>query len=201
MSISLGKPSKPHKIIYLLDINKTMTDAWYKYFNGALNVKIVNDYFSNFMNEHPEVEGIVSPANSFGLMDGGYDKAIIDYLGKAAQTNVLTILDAVYSGYQPIGTCLSVPFYKYTILHTPTMRTPEQIVDKRVIYDCMRSCLLESLKARHDYIVIPAFGGLTGGVPYDEIARLMFLAYTEVYNKRDTTDWGYAKYIANELRK
>lgn len=200
MTMSLGKPSKQHKIIYLLDINKDMTDAWYTYFKDAPNVKIINDYFSDFMDEHPEVEGIVTPANSFGLMDGGYDKAIIDYLGQQAQTEVLIMIDIAYQGYQPVGTCLNVPFNNYAILHTPTMRTPEVIIDRRVVYDCMRSCLLESLKAGHDYIVVPAFGGLTGGVPHDEIARLMFLAYTEVYNKRDGGSWGYARYLANELR-
>ena len=95
--------------IYLLDINKEMTDAWQKYFDLS-NVEIINDEFTTFMNKHPDIEAIVSPANSFGLMDGGYDKAIIDYLGERAQTNVFTMLNAVYNGYQPIGTCLSVPF-------------------------------------------------------------------------------------------
>lgn len=160
--------------IYLLDINKEMTDAWHKYFKDVEDVEIVNDCFANFMNEHLDITGIVSPANSFGFMDGGYDKAIIDYLGERAQTNVLTMLNLVYNGYQPIETCLSVPFYKYIILHTPTMRTPEVIVDHRVIFDCMRSCLLAASKQRCESIVIPAFGGLTGQVQYDTIARMMF---------------------------
>ena len=187
--------------IYLLDINKEMTDAWHKYFKGIGDIEIVNDYFSNFMNHHPEIDGIVSPANSFGLMDGGYDKAIIDYLGERAQTNILTMLDAVYDGYQPIGTCLSVPFDKYIILHTPTMRTPEVIVDHRVIFDCMRSCLLEASKQKCKSIVIPAFGGLTGRVPYDTIARMMFFAYKQAHNKPAEINWGYACYIAKELRR
>ncbi len=187
--------------IYLLDINKDMTDAWCKYFKDIEGVEIVNDYFANFMDEHPEITGIVSPANSFGLMDGGYDKAIIDYLGERAQTNVLTMLDAVYKGYQPIGTCLPIPFGKYTILHTPTMRTPEIIVDHRVIYDCMRSCLLKAIESKCEFVVIPAFGGLTGKVPYDTIARMMFLAYQQLCNKPREIGWGYACYIAKELKR
>lgn len=187
--------------IYLLDINKNMTNAWYQYFKDVENVEIVNDYFSNFMDEHSEVTGIVSPANSFGLMDGGYDKAIIDYLGHYAQTNVLTVLDAVYNGYQPVGTCLAVPFHNYFILHTPTMRTPEAIIDYRVVYDCMRSCLLKAKELNCESIVIPAFGGLTGKVPYDTIARMMFLAYRHLDNVPNEINWGYACYIAKELRK
>ena len=187
--------------IYLLDINKNMTDAWQKYFKDIEDVEIVHDYFDNFMDEHSEVTGIVSPANSFGLMDGGYDKAIIDYLGERAQTNVLSVLDAVYKGYQPIGTCLSVPYDKYIILHTPTMRTPEIIVDHRVIFDCMRSCLLKAKETKCESIVIPAFGGLTGKVPYDTIARMMFLAYKQIDNIPSEINWGYAYYIAKELRE
>lgn len=186
--------------IYLLDINKNMTDAWYKYFKDAKDLEIINDYFDNFMNTHPEVTGIVSPANSFGLMDGGYDKAIIDYLGEEAQTNVLTLLDIVYQGYQPIGTCLSIPYYKYVILHTPTMRAPEIIIDHRVIYDCMRSCLLKAIEINCNSIVIPAFGGLTGKVPYDVIAKMMFFAYEQIYNKPKEINWGYVSYIAKTLK-
>ena len=187
--------------IYLLDINKEMTDAWYKYFKDT-DVEIINDYFDRFMHQHPEVDGIVSPANSFGLMTGGYDKAIIDYLGTGAQTNVLTILDAVYKGYQPVGTCLPVPYAKYIILHTPTMRTPETIDDYRVVYDCMYSCLLKAEETKCECIVIPAFGALTGRVPYDSVARKMYLAYKHIYNppidKR--AGWDYAMSVARELK-
>lgn len=187
--------------IYLLDINKDMTDAWYQYFKDIENVEIVNDCFSNFMSEHPEVDGIVSPANSFGLMDGGYDKAIVDYLGYHAQTNVLTVLDAVYGGYQPVGTCLPIPYAKYMILHTPTMRTPEPIIDHRVIYDCMRSCLLKAKEMNCECIVIPAFGALTGRVTYNIVAKMMYLAYKHFYNPPKKLGWGYALYVAKELKQ
>jgi hypothetical protein len=74
--------------ITLLDINKNMTDAWSKYFENIENVEIVHNYFSNFMDEYQDVDAIVSPANSFGLMDGGYDKAITDYFGSELMKEV-----------------------------------------------------------------------------------------------------------------
>ena len=185
--------------IYLLDINKDMTIAWQEYFKDFDNVEIINDSFSNFMNLHIEIDGIVSPANSFGLMDGGYDKAIIDYLGQQAQTNVFTLLSIVYNGYQPVGTSLCVPFGKYIILHTPTMRTPEKIIDDRIIYDCMYSCILEAKKKNLSNIVIPAFGGCTGDVPYRKIAKLMYLAYKDVNFKGEKCNWRYARHIKQEL--
>ena len=74
--------------IYLLDINLNVTLEWEKYFSSVEDVEIVNSDFASFMDTHPEIEAIVSPANSFGLMDGGYDKAITDYFGKGLMKNV-----------------------------------------------------------------------------------------------------------------
>ena len=175
--------------IYLLDINKEMTDVWKRFFKDIPNIEIHNSDFNSFMKAHEDIEGIVSPANSFGLMDGGYDKAIIDYLGPQAQSNVLTMLNLIYYGEQPVGTCLAVPFWKYTILHTPTMRTPGKILDRTVIYFCMRSVLLTCIKANIKSVVIPAFGGCTGQMDKREIANMMRLAYEQITNRPKEMDW------------
>lgn len=201
--------------IYLLDINKGMTDAWHKYFDLP-DVEIVNEDFAIFMNEHPDIEAIVSPANSFGLMDGGYDKAITDYFGKQLMKDVQSTIMRDWYGEQPVGTSISVPIvdriiYKQIddekvvpcnpiLIHTPSMRTPEYIVDYRTIYQCMRTTLIEALRQEVDNVVIPAFGGLTGKVPCDVIARMMFLAYKQIYNQPNELTWGYALHIAKELR-
>ena len=175
--------------IYLLDINKEMTDTWQRFFKDVPNIEIHNTDFNTFMKAHEDVEAIVSPANSFGLMDGGYDKAIIDYLGPNAQTNVLTMLNLIYYGEQPVGTCLAVPFWKYTILHTPTMRTPGKILDRTVIYSCMRSVLMTCMKAKIKSVVIPAFGGCTGEMDKREIANMMRLAYKQITNRPEEINW------------
>lgn len=201
--------------IYLLDINKEMTDAWHKYFNLP-NVEIVNEDFATFMDKHSDIEAIVSPANSFGLMDGGYDKAITDYFGKQLMKDVQDVIIKDWYGEQPVGTSISVPIVKFydkqiddertlqcnpILIHTPSMRTPEQIIDSRIVYQCMRTTLIEALKQEVDSIVIPAFGGLTGRVPYDVIAKMMFLAYKQICNQPKELNWGYACYVAKELRK
>lgn len=168
--------------IYLLDQNRKMCEAWSRRFIGLDNVEIVNDTFSEFMLGHPTIEGIVSPANSFGIMDGGYDKAIIDCLGRPAQYNVFCMLNIKYNNYQPVGTCMAVPYDMYTILHTPTMRYPEKIKDDRVVYNCMYSCLNEAKKSKLNSVVIPAFGACTGMLDFDVVAQHMYNAYM-VYNK------------------
>ncbi len=204
--------------LYLLDINSDMTDAWQKYFKFN-NIEIVNEDFAIFMDNHPNIEAIVSPANSFGLMDGGYDKAIIDYFGEQLMKDVQKSIMLKWYGEQPVGTSITVPISnrivpdikrglmgkKYAILiHTPSMRTPEVIEDSRIIYQCMRTTLIEAEKQEVNSIVIPAFGGLTGKVPYDDIAKMMFLAYMQIHtrpNEIDEMNWSYALNIAKKLRK
>ena len=201
--------------IYLLDINKEMTNAWIKYFSTS-GVEIVNDDFATFISEHPFIEAVVSPANSFGLMDGGYDKAIIDYYGPQLMEHVKYKIINDWYGEQPVGTSMSVPItnrfytkklngedkeiiYNPILIHTPTMRTPEVIKDQRIIYQCMRTTLIEAINQGVDSIVIPAFGGCTGKVDPDTVAKMMFLAHEQICNQPDKLTWGYAYYITRSL--
>ena len=189
--------------IYLLDINKEMTDAWNKYFNNIEDVEIIHDDFANFMDNHLNIEAVVSPANSFGLMDGGYDAAITDYFGETLMKEVQLKIIFDWYGEQPVGTSISVPIYSRIfntvlgsknpiLIHTPTMRTPESIKDSRIIYQCMRTTLIEALRQNVKSIVIPAFGGCCGKVPYDQIARMMYLAYNQIMNRPTNINWEYA---------
>ena len=56
------------------------------YFNQE-DIELVNDSFENFM-EQNKVPCVVSPANAFGLMDGGYDLAITEWYGVQLQERV-----------------------------------------------------------------------------------------------------------------
>jgi len=196
--------------IYLLDINKNMTDAWEKLFHPLKDVEIINEDFATFMDKHPNIEAVVSPANSFGLMDGGYDKAITDYFGEGLMKDVQKSILLKWNGEQPVGTSMTIPIYNRTfttilgtrycvLIHTPSMRTPEVIKDSRIIYQCMRTTLIEAKRQEIKSIVIPAFGGLTGKVPCNEIAKMMLLAYKQLCNKPNEINWDYALGIANEL--
>lgn len=201
--------------IYLLDINKEMTDAWSKYFEET-GVEIVNEDFATFIKNHPDIEAIVSPANSFGLMDGGYDKAITNYYGPQLMEHVKYKIIHEFGGEQPVGTSISVPIVNrfYTkrlededreiicnpiLIHTPTMRTPEEITDYRIVYQCMRTTILEAINQGVESIVIPAFGGCTGKVPPNIIAKMMFLAYNQLCHPPKELTWGYAYHIVKSL--
>lgn len=88
------------------------------------------------------------------------------------------------------------------LIHTPTMRVPEEIKDKSVVYQCMRSTLIMAKKENIQNIVIPAFGAATGRVPYFTVANLMCQAFINVFlmNLDKYNDWNWADYVTAILK-
>lgn len=175
----------------LLDVNPAMTMSWKKYFS-AEGVKVVTSDLGEFMEKHGnEVDAIVSPANSFGIMDGGYDKAIIEIFGRELQSLVQEKIRRKYYGEQPVGTALSVeiPGSSKILIHVPTMRIPQRIKDETVIYHCMRSMLMEAVAQKIKTVLVPAFGGSTGQVPPETIARMMWGAYVQLSVAYPVSGW------------
>ena len=168
--------------IYLLDINPEITKAWEKEFASYNNFHIVTDEFKHFMDTHKSIECIVSPANSFGYMNGGYDKAITDYFGVEVEKEVQRFINTHLFGEQPVGTSIMVDIPKTNkkLIHTPTMRLPSSIKDEMIIYQCMRSTLMCAIKGKVKSIVIPAFGGATGKAKPSIIAKYMSAAYKQI---------------------
>ena len=92
---------------------------------------------------------IVSPANSFGQMDGGIDAVLsyllkknydTDYIGRKVRKEI----EKEYYGEQPIGTCILIPTEneKYPFLaHAPTMTTPENVVGTLNAYYAFKAVL------------------------------------------------------------
>jgi O-acetyl-ADP-ribose deacetylase (regulator of RNase III) len=73
---------------------------------------------------------LVSPANSYGMMDGGIDAAYSAFFGPAVQIAVQEAINRRPEGYLPVGASLAVrtghqriPF----LIVAPTMHTPEEV--------------------------------------------------------------------------
>jgi len=201
--------------IYLLDNKQAMVDAWRKYFDplNDSRIEICCMNFSDFMNTHKDIEAIVSPANSYGLMDGGYDKAIVDYFGKGFDYSVQDCILEKYLGEQPIGTSMSMLITTHLVyaddpfettrcsilIHTPTMRVPEVIRDYRIVYQCMRSTLIQAIDEDVDSVVIPAFGAGCGQVPVEIVAHMMYMAYQQIVKQPKELNWKYALTCARQI--
>lgn len=169
--------------LYLAAVKDELARAYEKTFAGVDRVEITRDDFASFMNRHPDVDGIVSPANSFGLLTGGFDKAIREYFGMELQKAVREKIQTEWFGEQTVGTSMALdipgnPGKK--LIHTPTMRTPSVILDYQVVYLCMRSALMAAIEEGTEALLVPAFGGGAGKVPAEVIARNMRSAYDQI---------------------
>lgn len=168
--------------IYLLDFNINLTNAWSNKFKDMPNVEIVNDEFDRFVKKHCDLECIVSPGNSFGIMTGGYDGAITKYFGVMLMAVVQDYIKKHYDGCQPVATAfiVDIPKTKMHLIHCPTMAVPTLIKDPQVVYDCTKAVLNVAMKNNIKSIVLPAFGGLTGGLQPEDIAEKMYKAIKEL---------------------
>lgn len=168
--------------LILIAPNFLLYKAFQEYFGYFPDVEIVNNYFEWLTT----YDCLVSPANSFGMMDGGMDAAITRFFGRSLEEKVQQRILDDYLGEQPIGTSLIVktghPKHPF-LAHTPTMRVPMKIQGTDIPYVAMWAMLLavrQYNKAHPDSIgsvVCPGLGTGIGQVPYTEAARQMALAY------------------------
>ena len=173
--------------IFLLDLDEEMTRSWQARFNDIEEVEVVNSEFCSFMKEHiNDIAAVVSAANSFGLMDGGLDGAYIRFFGKELQDAVQSKLIEEYLGEQPVGSSMIVDipgFPGKKLIHTPTMRIPQPILDPRIVYICTRSALVTAYKNNDGTVLLPAFGHLTGRLSSEIVSSLMEKAYRDVIGR------------------
>jgi len=170
--------------IYLLDTRKDMCKAWEHDFGKV--VTVVNDTLENFLNS-TNVEAIVSPGNSKGIMDGGYDKAISLYFGWGLTNHIQKyIAKECPGGLQKVATALIFDIPEKLgkkCIHVPTMVLPSPVDDPKVVYKCMKAALQCALDNKVESVVIPAFCAGTGGVDPFTVSEQMLLAYNEVMTK------------------
>lgn len=187
--------------LILSDTNKDVYSAFLKYFSHLENVEIHNKPFQ-------EVEGydcLVSPANSFGIMDGGIDLHIINYFGNKLMEDVQKHIIDNYAGEQPVGTSFVIETgnanHKY-LAHTPTMRVPRIIYDTENVYYAMKAMLLEVKKHNNiQSVLCSGLGTGAGGVPLETAVRQMHLAYTHVMlNPISRIDWFVAGQRDHEIK-
>jgi O-acetyl-ADP-ribose deacetylase (regulator of RNase III) len=129
---------------------------------------------------HITCDALVSPANSFGDMGGGVDKVIDDYFeGKAQQVVQQKIRDEWY-GELPVGVAMIVepiPQKTPVIICAPTMRIPGNIQGTINVYVAMRAILRTAQKAHLLHVACPGLGTGVGGMPHEEAARQMNVAF------------------------
>ena len=126
---------------------------------------------------------IVSPANSYGFLDGGIDRAYLSFFGASIQDRVHAAVNRRPEGYLPIGASEIVetghPRIPYLLL-APTMTGPEFVTADNA-YRAMRAVL--RLAANHaaagKCVYCPGLGTGVGGIDPANAAEQMALAYSD----------------------
>jgi len=191
--------------IIFVDPNPPFSAAIREFFKDLPDVETVIGRFEKL----PEFDCMVSPANSFGLMDGGVDAAITQFFGDQLMMRVQKRIIEEYLGEQPVGTSMIVEtnHAKHPFLaHTPTMRVPMTIARTDNIYLAMWALLRAvhrhnlSSGRKIETIACPGLGTGTGHVPFRQAARQMALAYRNYLYPPTYLDWNLAQTRQLEIR-
>jgi O-acetyl-ADP-ribose deacetylase (regulator of RNase III) len=176
--------------VHLRDINTEMVDAWKAAFAEVPGILVSHgDIF-----EH-KADAIVSPANSFGYMDGGIDLLYSRYFGWELETNLQNLLSEKHYGELPVGQAVvlttghkSIPF----LVSAPTMRVPTRIGETINIYLAFRAALIAVLAHNANAappigsLLVPGLGTGIGGVTPERAARQMRRAYDAIIGGQGT---------------
>jgi O-acetyl-ADP-ribose deacetylase (regulator of RNase III) len=176
-----SKPIKQFQLI-LTAPNPSLFAAFQERFSQFADVSVIGECFEWI----PTFDCLVSPANSFGMMDGGIDAAITQFFGLSLERRVKKRILEDYLGEQPVGTSfvIETEHSKHPFLaHTPTMRVPMSIKGTDIPYIAMWAMLLavrqhnETNQRTIRSVVCPGLVTGIGQVPSSEAARQMAIAY------------------------
>lgn len=170
--------------VHLRDRNPAIVEQWRASFAGVAEVEVSHgDIFD------VTADAIVSPANSFGYMDGGIDLVYSRHFGWDLQEALQAKIRDEFFGELPVGWATivqtgddAIPF----LVSAPTMRVP-LIVDETVnAYLAFRAALIavqqHNVRAgrRIESILCPGLGTAVGRMRPLTCARQMRWAYDAI---------------------
>lgn len=133
-------------------------------------------------------DAVVSPANSFGFMDGGIDALYTDYFGEQLGDQLQRIIRFEHRGELLVGMAEVVvtghPKIPYLVA-APTMRVPMILKDSVNPYLAARAALIAAMRSPIKVLAIPGLGTGVGRVPPDICARQVRAAIDEVIVRKN----------------
>ena len=174
--------------IQLRDKNPAVVEAWELVFRDDPYIEISQGDIFGYGGKPTRADAIVSPANSFGFMDGGID-AIYSMRWPHLQGDLQEHLHEHYHGELPIGQAVVLPTGDATIpwmISAPTMRVPGNIQGTVNAYLAFRAALEAAM--RHNAssnepilrILSPGMGTAVGQMDPKVSAIQMKFAYKMV---------------------
>jgi O-acetyl-ADP-ribose deacetylase (regulator of RNase III) len=170
------------------DLNADVVAAWKTAFDDVPDIDIAVGSILDV-----SADAIVSPANSFGYMDGGIDLAYCRYFGFELQDRLQTLLHDHHFGELPVGSAVivrtentKIPF----LISAPTMRVPSSIARSINVYLAFRAALVAALRHNQNpdlptisTVAAPGMGTGVGEVNPSRAAKHMRVAYDSILGK------------------
>jgi O-acetyl-ADP-ribose deacetylase (regulator of RNase III) len=170
--------------IHLTDVKEDLVEAWRALFVHAADIFV----HSGSILDH-EADAIVSPANSFGFMDGGIDLLYSEYFGRQLQDALQAKIRNLSFGELPVGQAMvvetgheKIPF----LISAPTMRVPMDISQTVNCYLAFRAALIAAIihnqtePRKISSVLVPGLGTGVGRLSPEVCAKQMFAAYVTV---------------------
>ncbi|NUP12300.1 MAG: Appr-1-p processing protein [Polyangiaceae bacterium] len=191
--------------ILLVDHHAALTRAWSEVFAEHEEVTVVHgDFFER------DADAMVSPANSFGIMDGGIDVAIRRELGGTIQNVVQKLILEKHHGELHVGAAEIVetahvrwPF----LVVAPTMRVPESVANTLNAYVAFRAILLAVMRHNEQSptklirsLLVPGLGTGIGAMDPRRCAAQMRLALDQVRGPARIPSYSTIRALHQKLR-
>lgn len=178
----------------LIAKEQSLAEAWRTFFSNEEDVEVIEGDLCE-----QECDAIVSPANSFGFMDGGVDYAISEHLGWHVQDRLQEMIKQLSEGELLIGKALIVETdhasFPY-LISAPTMRVPMSfnIATSLNAYLAMKAILIVAREHPHiQTVAIPGLCTGTGRMPEPTAAHQMFEAFKEIEKGKRQTPKTYGE--------
>jgi O-acetyl-ADP-ribose deacetylase (regulator of RNase III) len=193
--------------IILAAVEVELADAWERYCGDL-------DFVSVHRGSILEVtcDAVVSPANSFGFMDGGIDRIYSNYFGWQIQEKLQKLIVSKHHGELLVGSAEIVETDRVPISYliaAPTMRVPMILKDSVNPYLAARATLLlikhgifetgilagEKIADAIQVVAFPGLGTGVGRVSPDICAKQMRMAIEDVVLEKYTfpNSWSEAQ--------
>ena len=167
-------------------------EAWRNHFDAVNDVEVCKGDICRVA-----CDAVVSPANSFGFMDGGLDYALSERFGWDLQKRLQAAIMQRPLGELLVGEAIIVETRDAEVpwlVSAPTMRVPMRLRQSINAYLAMKA-ILTSVRAHQrqpkiEVVAVPGLGTGCGRLPASTAARQMKVAYEEVV-------FGSARYPAD----
>jgi O-acetyl-ADP-ribose deacetylase (regulator of RNase III) len=177
------------------DTNKDIVNAYKNTLRKIPNTRFVQGEIQNISRNY-KIDYLVSPANSFGFMDGGIDRVymvMFDNIQTTVQNFIKNfgLKTNLKRDYIPIGSAFYVPVrYLYGhpqvchgLISAPTMFFPQSVKGSKNVYYAFLAILQLTKNWKNNVVIgIPGLGTGVGEVSSQDCADQVYKAFKDFYN-------------------